>query len=291
MLLAAGQREEALDTYRKRLAAAQTLADRDKANAEWQRDLFVSYGRIGYALAEAGRSKEALASYRKGFAVIQPLADRDKHNVQWQNDLAIVHMNIGNVLTKAGRRNEALDAYRKSLAIRERLADSDKGNVQWQRDLGFTYANVGAMQATAGELNEALAAFQKSLAILQQLPPGNTGDTQWRNNLEIIASQIGNLAYRFILVGDFGKALASIDQAISLAPEKTWLYVNRAHALMFAGRVDEARTVYLHYCGTKNVQNDKSWEAVALEDFAEFRHAGLTHPLMDEIEKKLDPKG
>src|SRR6266576_5428756 len=32
-------------------------------------------------------------------------------------------------------------------------------------------------------------------------------------------------------------------------------------------------------------RDNKSWEAVALEDFADLRKAGLTHPLMDEIER------
>jgi hypothetical protein len=33
------------------------------------------------------------------------------------------------------------------------------------------------------------------------------------------------------------------------------------------------------------MQGDKSWEAVILEDFAELQKAGLTDPLMQEIEK------
>ena len=45
----------------------------------------------------------------------------------------------------------------------------------------------------------------------------------------------------------------------------------------------EARSLYLKYRGAKNVQGEKSWEMVVLEDFAELRKAALTHPLMDEI--------
>jgi hypothetical protein len=56
---------------------------------------------------------------------------------------------------------------------------------------------------------------------------------------------------------------------------------------MFLDRVDEARALYLKYRGTKNVVGEKSWEAAVLEDFAELRKAGLTHPLMDEIEKQF----
>jgi hypothetical protein len=49
---------------------------------------------------------------------------------------------------------------------------------------------------------------------------------------------------------------------------------------MFLNRVDEARAVYLRYRGQQNVDDDKSWEAVILENFAELQKAGLTHPLM-----------
>ena len=81
------------------------------------------------------------------------------------------------------------------------------------------------------------------------------------------------------------------DQTISLAPDEIWLYTNRAHALMFLGRVDEARELYLRNCGEVNVVGERSYEKVLLEDFAELRKAGLTHPLMDAIEKQLAKRG
>jgi hypothetical protein len=60
---------------------------------------------------------------------------------------------------------------------------------------------------------------------------------------------------------------------------------------MFLGRIDEARTLYLRYRGTKNVQGKDSWDAIVLADFAEFRKAGMTDPLMDEIEKSFSDAG
>jgi hypothetical protein len=76
-----------------------------------------------------------------------------------------------------------------------------------------------------------------------------------------------------------------------IAPEKIWLYTNRAHALMFLDRIDEARALYLQYRETKNVEKEKSWETVVLEDFAELRKTGLTSPLMDEMEKTFTAGG
>jgi hypothetical protein len=60
------------------------------------------------------------------------------------------------------------------------------------------------------------------------------------------------------------------------------MQVNRAHALMFLGRVDEARALYLANRGKKTI-GDKLWENVVREDFADLRKAGLSHPLMSEV--------
>jgi len=90
--------------------------------------------------------------------------------------------------------------------------------------------------------------------------------------------------------GPFVTALEAADETIALAPRRIWRYKNRAYALMFLGRVDEARALYLRYRGEK-VQDEKSWETVIREDFAELRKAGLTHPLMDEIEKRFAAGG
>jgi hypothetical protein len=60
---------------------------------------------------------------------------------------------------------------------------------------------------------------------------------------------------------------------------------------MFLDHAEEARALYLQYRGRKNVQDQKSWEALVLGQFAELRNAGLTHPLMDEIEKRFADGG
>src|SRR5689334_15143293 len=109
---------------------------------------------------------------------------------------------------------------------------------------------------------EALSDFQKSLAIIQQLVDGDKGNAQWQGDLRSLVNKIGSLAYGLVFSRNFPTALAAADQAIALAPDKAWLHGNRAYVLMFLGRVDEARAIYLKFRGTPNVQGDKSWEVV-----------------------------
>ena len=64
MLVAQGNLAEALKSYQDGLAIRDRLAKADPGNAGWQRDLFVSYIKIGDVLAAQGNLAEALKSYR-----------------------------------------------------------------------------------------------------------------------------------------------------------------------------------------------------------------------------------
>jgi hypothetical protein len=105
-----------------------------------------------------------------------------------------------------------------------------------------------------------------------------------KDDLVEAAGRMGNLAFDLLPAKKFEKSLDASDRAIAAEPGLVWLYTNRAHALMFLGRVDEARLLYLAHRGEKT-GDDKIWEDDIREDFATLRKAGLTKPLMDEIEK------
>jgi hypothetical protein len=56
---------------------------------------------------------------------------------------------------------------------------------------------------------------------------------------------------------------------------------------MFLGRGEESKPLYLAQKGKSVGPDGKLRERVIAEDFAEFREAGLSHPMMAEIEKEL----
>jgi hypothetical protein len=92
-----------------------------------------------------------------------------------------------------------------------------------------------------------------------------------------------------MLAREFPKALMVTDRAHALFPHSLEIESNRAHALMFMERREEARALYLAHKGKPvSVQGNRLWERVLVEDFAEFRKTGLTHPMMADIEKDLD---
>jgi tetratricopeptide (TPR) repeat protein len=285
VLVRQGKLEEALKAYRDSLAIRERLAAADRSNTQWQRMLSIAYDNIGDALRKQGQVDEAVKAYRDSLAIRERLAAADPSNTEWQRDLVVSYNKIGYVLVAQGKLDEALKARRDGLAIVERLAAADPSNMRWQHDLALSYDMIGDVLVAQGKLDEALKAYRDGLPIWERLAAADRSNTEWQRDLQISIDNIGAIAYKFVLTRNFATALEAADQAISLAPKKIWLYTNRAYALMFLDRVDEARALYLKYRGQQNVQDDKSWETVILEDFAELQKAGLTHPLMQEIEK------
>ena len=373
MQVAQGDLAAALQSYRDSLAIIERLAKSDTGNAVWQRDLSLSYERIGNVQLAQSDLAGALASYREGLAIRERLAKSDPGNADWQSDLWVSYDKIGNVQLAQGDLAGALKSYRDNLAIIERLAKSDPGNANWQRDLAVSYGKVGDraeaqgdaaggaailprraspsierlaqsdpgnagwqrdlavsyekigdiaggagrprgcaqflpaispfptgwrnpipamptgnmtwqlpyqkigdVQMAQGDLAAALRSYRESLERMQRLVSLDRSNKQWREDLDLVVARIGGEAFAFVLASDFATALEAADQAIALAPDEIWFRINRAHALMFLGRVEAARALYLKYRGRKDVLDGESWEAVTIGDFATLRKAGLS---------------
>jgi tetratricopeptide (TPR) repeat protein len=288
MLRAQNDLAGALQSYRESLAILDKLAQSDPGNSFWQRELSVSYQRVGDVQEAQGDLAGALQSDRDNLAIAERLAQSDPGNSLWQHDLALAYSRVGDVQSAQGDLADALKSYRGSLAIFERLAQSDPSNAGWQRDLALSNAMVCGVLAEQNDFAGALKSCRDSLAITQRLVALDPGNKQWRDDLLPVTAQIGSL---LLLTRDFAGALAADKQAIALAPQTVALYINRADALMFLGRTEEARALYLKYRGQKDVLNGKSWEVAVVDDFADLRKAGLTNPLMDEIEKVFASTG
>jgi tetratricopeptide (TPR) repeat protein len=291
VLAVQGDLAGALAAYRESLDTRRALVARDPSNTQWRRDVTVSLNRVGDVLAAQGDHAGALAAYRESLEITRALITRDPRNTQWQRDVSVSLNRVGEVLVAQGDLTGALAAYRESLEITRALVTMDPSNTQWQRDVSVSLDRVGEVLVAQGDLAGALAAYRESLVLRRALAARDPSNAQWQSDLQFGINNIGGLAYNFVIARDFDRAIEVADEAISLARNTVRLYTNRAHALMFLGRVEEARSLYLRYRGEQNVRNGKSWENIVREDFAELRKAGLVHALMDEIESRYTAGG
>jgi hypothetical protein len=83
VLVAQGKVDEALKVYRDSLGIRERLAAIDPSNTQWERDLSVSYDKIGDVLVVQGKLDEALKVYRDDLAIGERLAAADPSNTQW----------------------------------------------------------------------------------------------------------------------------------------------------------------------------------------------------------------
>ena len=193
VLVAQGKLQDALDAYQQGLAIAKHLAEQDKSNSGWQRDLSVSYEEVGDVLVPKGQLQEALDAYQQSLKIRQTLAEQDKSNSVWQRDLAVSYEKVGDVLVPQGNLHEALDACQQSLKIRQTLAEQDKSNLVWQRELAVSYEKVGDVLMAQGKLQDALDAYQQDLAIAKRLVEQDKSNSGWQHDLAVSYNYLGNV--------------------------------------------------------------------------------------------------
>ncbi len=122
-----GDLDGALSSYRDAVSFIDRLAKSDPSNAEWQRDLSVSYNKVGGLQEARGDRDGALKSYQDSLAIHERLAKSDPSNAEWQRDLIISYKKIADCVPPQERRanlSRALEVAQ-ALASSGRLAPRD----------------------------------------------------------------------------------------------------------------------------------------------------------------------
>jgi TPR repeat protein len=165
--------------------------------------------------------------------------------------------------------------YAKAREWYEKAADRGvpKAKAQLER-LPIREAAAAGRYSEALQLQETLAVKVEEAETKREGKPG-----------EETAQALHSVTWHALFAREFTKALTAADRAHALLPDDLGIETNRAHALMFVGSGEECKALYLAYKG-KPVSR-QLWEHVIAKDFAEFRKAGLTHPMMAEVEKEL----
>ena len=279
VLVAAGKREEALAAYQKSLAIRDKLTAADPGNTEWQHDLSISHERIGDVLVAAGKREEALAAYQKSLAIADKLAATDPGNTEWQRDLSISYDKIGYDLEGQGNLPEALKSYREAFTLNKVLARRDLANVQWQSDLSWVVVRISAVARELRDPDPMVDSAVERVEICRL----RYASVQSDGNKSALVKALGSVSYGLLFVNRSTDALNAAKEALLLDPSAAWIETNRAHALLFLGRFDEAEAVYLEH-QDKPLSDTRNFAEAVKADFVEFRKFGIDTPEMKRIE-------
>jgi tetratricopeptide (TPR) repeat protein len=110
-----GDLDQALSYYQKGESVIKQLAETAPSNAGWQRDVSVSYDKIGDVLMAEGHWAKALDNYRSALAIRQRLVIADPSNTEWQNDLIYSYCRLAEEAESSGT-GGAIEWWRKAYA-------------------------------------------------------------------------------------------------------------------------------------------------------------------------------
>jgi tetratricopeptide (TPR) repeat protein len=282
--------DEAIKSERDGIAILDRLVKSNSGVAAWQWKLSTLYDQVGLALGSQGKFDDALTNYRDGLAIRKSLARSNPGEATWGYEVSTSLGKIGDVFKAQGKLVNALNSYRAALSIRAQFAEAAHDNVQWQFDLSRSYYQIADLLLTQNNVDEAFDNFKNGLPITVEHVSSDPAHMGWKADLQNIAGAVNGVAFRFLLLGQFDRALEAVNIAVERAPDQTIFLANKALALMFLGRSDEARSIFDRYHAGPDASAANGWDAVILKDFSDLRNAGRTNPLMDEIEKRFSDK-
>jgi hypothetical protein len=313
-----GKLDEALQVYRRNLDKCKTKIAKDPGNSQCRDDLQIASGRIALVarkFLEAGRfglafeCAEEVMDLTSDKLALEAIRAQAMMFFDRAEDARVIFLQyrghkVGDKLWETAIL-EHFEAHRKAGRTRPLMGEIE----QLFADTAMTSSTANACSAAAtidgatlsglmqaddiksgdilashGKLDEAFAVYRRRLAICDKKLANGRINLQAIDDRHTAVRRISDLSLGFLLKHDFEKARATADHANSVAANSAWANLRCAHALMFLGQINEARASYLHYRNEK-VDPERRGDSVILQDFAAMRDAGLTHRLIDEVER------
>ena len=192
-----GIRRGRLDFARRAVEAVlrwqQRAADAEQATPAWQRELSVSFERLGNLATAQGNLSDAQRLFGESLRIRQRLAESDLANAKWQRDLSVSFVRLGDLAMAQGNLTESQRLFGESLSIAQRLAECDPANAKWQRDLSVLFERLGDLATARGNLPEAQRHFGESLRIRQRLAESDSANADWQFDLATLNGRLGML--------------------------------------------------------------------------------------------------
>jgi TPR repeat protein len=280
--------------YAKAREWLEKAAAKDNANAMGDLGLLYENGRgvaKDYAKAREWYEKAATKGFAYGMVYVGVLYENGRGVAQdygkareWYEKAAAAKDNVY-ALSYLG------DLYENARGMPQHMPlDYAKAREWYEKaaDQGYAFAKMALDRLpireafTAGRFAEALEQ-QEAWAAKREAEETKRDGKPGRHTAEGLTEVI----WYALLAKEFTKALTVADRSHALFPNNVAIETNRAHALMLMGHDEEAKALYLAHKGEMYEWSGQSLEQAIADDFADFRKAGLTHPMMAEVETEL----
>jgi len=143
---------QALPLMESALRMAEELVMLDPDNAEFQRDVSVSYAKLGDVQLHQGDTAQALGYYEKALAVAEELVKLDPDNTEFRRDVFVSYAKLGLFAEQRGDLPGAIRRFEQMVAMMTELTQKDPANAQWRQDLANATRDLAQFRAKVAEL-------------------------------------------------------------------------------------------------------------------------------------------
>jgi tetratricopeptide (TPR) repeat protein len=240
---------------------------------------------LGMLLRDLRQLEQSEESYKQALAMQQRIAGKPGPLlVRAQEAIADTSANLGLLLEDQKKLDQAIEHFARAARARQAVAEVNSEDRVAAGELATAVSVLGEAQLRHNHPDEGRANLMKA----KQLWHAMIDDPRLRELSRANAQAYAQIAWLELLVGEPKRALESANRAELADPELPEVRLNRAHALMFSGKVDEARQVYRENW-LQQIPPGGTFAERALEDFATLRRFNREHPAMRQIEAEMMP--
>ena len=185
--MAQGDLPGALQAFTEGKNIADKLAAADPGNAQWQRDLSVSWNKLGDVRRAQGDLPGALQAFTEARTSRDKLAAADPATPSGSATSRSAGTSSATCAQAQGDLPGALQAYTEGKNITDKLAAADPGNAEWQRDLSVSWDRLGDVRRAQGDLPGALQAYTEARTSPTKLAAADPGNAEWQRDLIVVS--------------------------------------------------------------------------------------------------------
>ncbi len=169
-LVALGFTGEAVQRYHRLVDAFTQRAQAEPDRADYQRDLSISYNKLGDLYRALGQGEQALKLYQQSLHIADRLAQAEPDRADYQRDLSISYQRLGMCFTQLGREEEAAAALGQHLQLALDVYQRLPGQVDAVVDLAIALHLTADLDDHADERNRQSRELLEVLDADQRLP-------------------------------------------------------------------------------------------------------------------------
>jgi WD40 repeat protein len=147
----------------------QLLVQADPNDVNKQRELSISYERLGDIHLKDGNTEEALQSFRNGMEVRQKLSAANPSDLELQRDYSTSFERLGNLYFGVNRGEEAIKIFQDWLELNQKLSKANPSHPNLQRDLMVSHYKIGAVHFENANYEVAKEKFELGVDVLNQM--------------------------------------------------------------------------------------------------------------------------